>query len=589
MYNSYFGFSEKPFTIAPNPRYLYMSERHQEALAHMIYGMQGEGGVMVLTGEVGTGKTTICRRLLEQVPDNTNIAYIINPKLTALELLASICDELHISYATPANSIKVLTDLLNQQLLAAHAKGQHTVLIIDEAQNLDTAVLEQLRLLTNLETNEKKLLQIMLLGQPELAELLQRNELRQLAQRITARYHLTPLDKNEVAAYIDHRLTIAGCARQQIFSPSIMRQLYKFTRGVPRLINLIADRALLGAFSCEKKQVNRKILTRSAREVCGQQQQKSSPELLWLYAASLLLITAGIVFFKTPQLEKTPVVASAATQNIEVTMPPQVVRNQAESIAVVSEAETVSNTEEEAITDTVAEEMNSAQTTVAANLMATPVEPIPFDTNQNQTFTNVFATWDISYEPERDGDACTFARQHRLSCLRQRGDFAQMRSLSRPAVLTITGQDGRAAYLAVTALSGTSASVAAAGKKADIPLAQLALQSHNDFTILWRTPPGYNGPVRPGHEGELVQLLAEKCSAAENMHWIGAPRLKYDSGLKEQVKSFQQHQGLQADGVAGPITWIHINSLTDPSAPTLHSKEQKHVEKVADGTEQRKS
>jgi general secretion pathway protein A len=170
MYNAYFGFSEKPFTIAPNPRYLFMSGRHQEALAHMLYGMQGEGGVMLLTGEVGTGKTTICRRLLEQVPEKTNIAYIINPKLTSLELLASICDELHITYPAK-HSIKDLTDLLNENLLASHAKGQHTVVIIDEAQNLDSSVLEQLRLLTNLETNDKKLLQIMLICQQEMADM----------------------------------------------------------------------------------------------------------------------------------------------------------------------------------------------------------------------------------------------------------------------------------------------------------------------------------------------------------------------------------------------------------------------------------
>lgn len=191
MYKAYFGFNDKPFTIAPNPQYLFMSKRHQEALAHMLYGLQGEGGIMVLTGEVGTGKTTICRHMLAQVPENTDIAYIINPKQSEIEMLASICDELHIACENQ-QSIKALTDSLNHFLLGNHAAGRHTVLIIDEAQNLETDVLEQLRLLTNLETNDKKLLQIMLLGQPELSEILQRHDLRQLAQRITARYHLSP-------------------------------------------------------------------------------------------------------------------------------------------------------------------------------------------------------------------------------------------------------------------------------------------------------------------------------------------------------------------------------------------------------------
>ena len=210
-----------------------MSAQHQEALAHMLYGLQGEGGVMVLTGEVGTGKTTICRSLLSQIPDNTDVAYIINPKQSETEMLASLCDELHISYPD-ASSIKALTDALNQYLLDAHAKGRHTVLIIDEAQNLETSVLEQLRLLTNLETNDKKLLQIMLLGQPELSEMLQRQDLRQLAQRITSRYHLNPLNAAETAAYVQHRLNIAGCSKQNIFPSSVLDKLYQYSGGVPR-------------------------------------------------------------------------------------------------------------------------------------------------------------------------------------------------------------------------------------------------------------------------------------------------------------------------------------------------------------------
>ncbi len=245
MYYDFFGFREPPFSIAPDPRYLYLSERHKEALAHLMYGIQGQGGFIVITGEVGTGKTTMSRCFIENVPDHVDIALILNPRLSARELLSSICDELGIAH--PAGStIKRLVDLINQDLLKAHAAGRHKVLMIDEAQNLSADVLEQLRLLTNLETAEKKLLQIVLLGQPELQELLARPELRQLNQRVTARYHLEALDRSEVQAYVRYRISVAG-QRGEIFSESAIRALYRVSGGIPRLINLISDRALLGA------------------------------------------------------------------------------------------------------------------------------------------------------------------------------------------------------------------------------------------------------------------------------------------------------------------------------------------------------
>src|SRR5450631_2360340 len=226
MYRSYFGLREAPFSIAPDPRYLYMSHRHQEALAHLLYGVNGDGGFVLLTGEVGAGKTTICRCLLEQIPPDCDIAYIFNPKLTVEDLLSTICNEFGIAYPRGGTTIKTFVDSINGYLLDAHAKGRHTVLIIDEAQNLSADVLEQMRLLTNLETTQRKLLQIILLGQPELAAMLERPELRQLAQRIIARYHLGPLDRQEVAAYVQHRLGVSG-AQRQLFPLALMGQLYR--------------------------------------------------------------------------------------------------------------------------------------------------------------------------------------------------------------------------------------------------------------------------------------------------------------------------------------------------------------------------
>jgi type II secretory pathway predicted ATPase ExeA len=270
MYTRFFALQHLPFSIAPDPRYLYMSERHREALAHLLYGVRGGGGFVLLTGEIGAGKTTICRLFLEQVPEQTNIAYIFNPKLTVIELLQSICDEFGIAVPQPVDgttTVKQLINPLNAFLLNAHAQHQNNVLIIDEAQNLSSDVLEQLRLLTNLETNERKLLQIILIGQPELREILGRPDLEQLAQRVIARFHLGTLSLTETAQYIVHRLSVAGLQRDSPFTARATRRIYQHTRGVPRRINLLCDRALLGAYANGKRQVDMTTIDHAAREV----------------------------------------------------------------------------------------------------------------------------------------------------------------------------------------------------------------------------------------------------------------------------------------------------------------------------------
>ena len=543
MYNSYFGFFEKPFTIAPNPKYLFMSPRHKEALAHMLYGLQGEGGIMVLTGEVGTGKTTICRSLLNQLPENTDVAYIINPRQSETEMLASLCDELHIACADPS-SIKSLTDALNQYLLGTHAKGRHTVLIIDEAQNLEIAVLEQLRLLTNLETNDKKLLQIMLLGQPELSDILQRKDLRQFAQRITSRYHLTPLDKDEVSVYVEHRLAIAGCDTQSIFSKAVLDALFAYSGGIPRLINLIADRALLGAYASESKQVSKTILQQAKQEVLGEtlQQGKKSHQSILPYLLVLMASIAALWTWSETQTSVTQAVSHTIAEpspHVQTTTKP--------AMEIVKQTAGL-----------IKEKMPQSR-------------HIPSIISKNDAFIPLFKTWGITYQPATDGDACAFARTQQLACLRQRGDLAAMRSLDRPAVLTISDEAGQTVYSAITALMGTAALVAVQDVYAEIPLNQLALQSHNDFTLLWKTPQGYDAPVRSGHQGKLVALLAEQVTQALNQSWIGAPRTVYDATLKEQVKILQRQEGLNPDGVAGPMTWIHINRLNHRNTPSLQA------------------
>ncbi len=266
MYQQFYNFTALPFALAPDPHFMYMSENHKEGLAHLLYGIEHGGGFSALTGEVGTGKTTLCYFLLEHLSDDIDIALVFNPKLNTLELLASICDELQITYDKNQLSLKSLIDNLNTHLLASHAKGKQTVLIIDESQNLSLDVLEQIRLLTNLETTKTKLLQIILVGQPELNQLLKKPELRQLNQRITARYHLSPLSYLETKQYINHRLVSSGGAID-IFTPAAIKRIFKLSRGIPRLINIICDKALLGAYSTGIHPITTKIVNQAAREV----------------------------------------------------------------------------------------------------------------------------------------------------------------------------------------------------------------------------------------------------------------------------------------------------------------------------------
>jgi general secretion pathway protein A len=301
MYAASFGLKEPPFSITPDPRYLYMTERHREALAHLLYGVGEGGGFVQLTGEVGTGKTTLCRCLLEQLPAHADVALILNPRVTSLELLAAMCDELGVAYPAGTSSVKDLVDVLYRYLLDAHTRGRRTVLIVDEAQNLPGDVLEQIRLLTNLETTRDKLLQIILVGQPELIVLLERDDLRQLAQRITARYHLEPFTAEETRAYIRHRLNVAGRTRG-IFTDLAITRVHREAGGIPRLVNVICDRALLGAYAQERTHVDERTVVRAAAEVRG---RGTTPwyrrPWRWITASAIVLAIAAGVVALTPR------------------------------------------------------------------------------------------------------------------------------------------------------------------------------------------------------------------------------------------------------------------------------------------------
>lgn len=292
MYTGYFDLKEAPFTIAPNPAYLFMSDRHREALAHLTYGLGDTGGFVLLTGEVGTGKTTICRSVMEQISDNTQAIFILNPTLSCLELLATICDGLKIRYKKTGATLNYFTDKIQTKLIKNHQDNINTLLVIDEAQHLQAEVLEQLRLLTNLETNTKKLLQVILIGQPELQQLLQRRDLRQLAQRITARYHLLPLTKTELKQYIQHRLSVAQCTRT-LFNDNAIACIHQISQGIPRVVNLLCERSLIIAYGSNNTKVSKAIVKQAAIEALGIEGKVTS--VWWQTPMKLTYLTCIIV------------------------------------------------------------------------------------------------------------------------------------------------------------------------------------------------------------------------------------------------------------------------------------------------------
>ena len=539
MYLHYFGLTEAPFSIAPDPRYLYLSHRHQEALAHLLYGVNGDGGFVLLTGEVGAGKTTVCRCLLQQVPAPCDVAYIFNPKLTVGELLSSICAEFGIAYPPNNVSVKVFVDSINAYLLDAHAKGRHTVLIIDEAQNLSTVVLEQMRLLTNLETNQRKLLQIILIGQPELTLMLERPELRQLSQRIVARYHLGPLTRPEVAAYVRHRLEISG-AQRQLFPAGLMGRVYRLSGGVPRLINVLCDRALLGAFVQGKERVDRATLAKAAGEVIHQAPRRSFVRPLLMI---LILVLGGALAMTLYQRD----LRETASATAPVTMAKPAAQTQTTGPAKVAPAK---------------------EPEPAAALPATLEWPANESRSRSEelAYTALFRAWGADYE---GADACQQAEGLGLRCRSARGGLDELRQLNRPTVLMMRDDQGQEFHVALIALEGKAATFAIGAETRKVALDALAAQWAGKYTLLWRMPPEARENIRRGERGPAVQWLIGQLAQARGQVADTSQAPLFDDVVERQVKQFQLAQGLIPDGFVGPQTVVRLAGVGDRSAPEL--------------------
>ena len=526
MYAAYFGLTERPFSLAPDPRYLYLSEAHREALAHLLYGI-GEGGSFVqLTGEVGTGKTTVCRALLEQLPPDVDVAMIFNPRLTSVELLAAVCDELRVQYPSGTTSLKVLVDALSQALLDAHARGRRTVLIIDEAQNLSARVLEEVRLLTNLETTTEKLLQVILIGQPELADLLSRRNLRQLSQRVTARYHLRPFSEDESQRYVQHRMEVAG-QRHSIFTRQAVRAAHRLSRGIPRLLNTICDRALLGAYATGQTRVKETIVRRAAREVLG---ARRSRRWIAATAAAVLLVVVGstIALMATGGLRS---LGAWALSRGEKPGPPL----------------------ETPLPAPMVDERRAPEPTLAAIL-----DDPSLTADRASAFVNLYALWGLDARNVNADRGCELGRAAGLRCLARTGTWTVLRRLNLPAILELATPDGRKHHVVLASLDGDRATVEIGPRRVTLPAGEVERFWDGPFVMIWKSPVTGPMPLHPGMGGRDVAWLRQRLGALDGQPITAKANQTYDDELKRRVAVFQQGEALVPDGIAGEETLVRL-------------------------------
>lgn len=568
MYNDFFGLKETPFTIAPDPRYLFMSERHRDALAHLLYGIGAGGGFVLLTGEVGTGKTTVCRCLLEQLPANVRLAYILNPKLNAIELMATMCDELGIEYDPKESSLKTFTDLLSGRLLDNHEQGLNTVLMIDEAQNLSVEVLEQIRLLTNLETNQKKLLQIILIGQPELQELLAKKELRQLAQRITARYHLRPLSLNETKSYLEHRLRIAGVMRP-VFKGKAIKLIHKASGGIPRLINVISDRAMLGAFAENLHHVDVRTVNKAVAEVLGEKADMAESGSVinhWKWAVPTLLIglTLGVTAWSFGLFNDSVGIQNEQTvkQNVQLSDNTETILINQQTPEFESSDNSALNTNE-ADSGNILEKIPKSPSELAEEFWGEQ----SWDRSGAIASQNLLALWGVSYLPFQSADACNFAANYSLGCDQGMADWKLLSQLNRPANLKFTTAQGGDFWGTLIEIQNQSVVMQFGENQVTIERKKLNPMWTGEYRLFWKKPAGFRDPVGVGSRGAEVIWLTNFIEMSEGIS------IEPDNVFSEQVADwlalFQMEHGLISDGILGKHSIMMINNSAEPSIPKL--------------------
>jgi general secretion pathway protein A len=551
LYFQHFSLTEAPFSISPNPRYLYLSLQHKEAFAHLLYGIGANGGFTVLTGEVGTGKTTLCRALLDDPPEGVDLALVFNPCLDSLELLATICDELGVHYPTDTQSIKTLNDCLNRYLLDAHAQGRRPIVLVDEAQNLRLDVLEQIRLLTNLETHQTKLLQIILVGQPELNELLAQPKLRQLSQRITARYHLEPLSLAETGAYIAHRLSVAG-AGGKVFSPRAIRTIYRKSRGIPRVINLISDRALLGAYSKHQSRVDAATVQRAALELLFPRASffMGRPILRWALIGLLGIIVLGLTvathvdwtgdFLKHLRGIEWPASFKTISKSF----------SERSAGSVLPRDEGVRAQDPNAVT--LPQDLDTW-------LMATGF-------SRGEALRQLESIWGL--KPESFSNGCGSPPAQGVQCSEYRDSWVALVRMNHPVVLELQRSDGLNVYATMVSLRDGRARLVTPDGSVDVQADQIVRRWVGNALILWRSSMDRRfRPLRQGMKSPVIAWVRQQLNAPEGGHH-GLDI--YDLPLKQAVMAFQRQCGIEADGLIGDWTMTSLEVLgRDEAIPRL--------------------
>jgi len=589
MYEDFFRLKRKPFSIAPDPGFLFLSDRHREALAHLMYGLETEGGFVLVTGEVGTGKTTLIRSLIDRIPAGIDVAFILNPRLTAQELLETLCQELGITEgAGEARTVKQHVDRLTRHLLRTHGLGRSTVMIIDEAQNLSPAVLEQIRLLTNLETNEQKLLRIILLGQPELAEVLDRRDLRQLAQRITARYHLSALDPDETRAYLAHRLSLAG-GSSQLFTRAASRRIYRLSGGIPRLINVIADRALLGAYVEGKSRVGVAIVSRAGREVLG---GRLRIPRYWVAATIGLVALVGGAWAYL-QLPAEQSVTRDAPELVIPTPPTEIRRPEADIVkapatpAPSAAGSAAGSDSLPSLDPEVSMAEQSTQVDLPAPTLAAspppsttdgptdeadvvrPADLSAFDTLR-LAYAAVFARWELPMDPS--DIPCNVSVTVGLQCLRQTGGWNELIRHDRPAVLELWDSRTDPFYSAVLGVEGETVRLQIGSTMLSTSRRLLEQHWYGNFVVLWRMPPHYRRSLKLGDDDATVGWLRQQLSRLLEADIAATQPNRFDQALYEALVRFQRESGLIPDGIAGPATWIALGNAAGERDPRLREE-----------------
>ena len=556
MYKAFYGLNDNPFSIAPNPHYMFLSDRHREALAHLTYGLGETGGFVLLTGEVGTGKTTVSRCLLQQIPENTDTAFILNPSLTELELLATLCDELEIKYGENP-TLKQLTDLISTYLLTNHKNARNTVLIIDEAQHLRSEVLEQLRLLTNLETNTKKLLQVILIGQPELQQLLKRQDLRQLAQRITARYHLLPLNKDEIGLYVLHRLQVAG-RHEPLFTRKAIAALHKHSGGIPRLTNLLCERALMAGYGQAKVPIDHKMVNQAAVEVLGDIDAPSDKR--WPFVAATALVLAfGLSFYlfnrsaNDDSLNSNTALASNQTQ--QSVNPP--------ALATIPNATNQSITASTSQLQTSPPVVNAQQQILRQAMLQS--------SSIDNAFAGLFGLW--NKQPIIGLSACQAAQQQDLACYQQQGNWYSIMRLNYPAVVYLQDAQANVFYGVIVERQVEQILLQLGEQQFWVNKDWFDRHFSGTFEILWQ-PDGVL-PREIGQSSSLAQVQWLENSLALVNKRRARLLTQFDGELEQQLMQFQRQHGLKPDGIAGNQTLVQLNLYLSQQGPRLSASSER--------------